>query len=133
VAAGQCDIAIANTYYYGAMLNSNKEDEREAAQKVALFWANQNSNGTHVNISGGAVTKYAKNRDNAIKLLEFLANQKSQTWYGEVNNEYPVRHDTPISGVLSAWGPFRADSLNLIELGRNNAKAVMIMDRVGWR
>ncbi|MBD3609620.1 MAG: hypothetical protein HUJ30_03635 [Gammaproteobacteria bacterium] len=100
---------------------------------MSLFWADQNNAGTHVNISGGAVTRYAKNRDNAIKLLEFLVNDSSQKWYGEVNNEYPVKSGTQISGVLKAWGTFEADTLDLHLLGKYNAEAVRIMDRAGWR
>ena len=132
-AAGQCDIAIANTYYYGAMLQSKKADERTAAEKVALFWAAQQGNGTHVNISGGAVTKYARNKANAIKLLEYLVNDESQRWYAEVNNEYPVKSGIQVSGILGAWGKFKADTQDLYLLGKYNAEAVRIMDRAGWR
>jgi iron(III) transport system substrate-binding protein len=132
-AAGQCDIAIANTYYYGAMQQSKKESDRAAADKVALFWADQQGNGTHVNISGGAVTKYARNKANAIKLLEFLVNDDSQRWYAEVNNEYPVTPGVQVSGTLAAWGKFKADNLDLHLLGKYNAEAVRLMDRAGWR
>ncbi|MBD3670205.1 MAG: Fe(3+) ABC transporter substrate-binding protein [Gammaproteobacteria bacterium] len=132
-AAGECDIAIANTYYYGAMQTSSKERDRAAAKEVSLFWANQDSTGTHVNISGGAVTRYAGNKENAIKLLEFLVNDESQRWYGEVNNEYPVKSGVEISGTLKKWGEFKADTLDLHLLGKYNAEAVRIMDRAGWR
>jgi len=133
VAAGQCDIAIANTYYYGAMLQSKKADEKAAAAQVNLFWADQTGRGTHVNISGGAVTKHAHNKANAIKLLEFLVNDESQAWYAEVNNEYPVKSGIKVSKILGTWGPYKADTLDLHLLGKYNAEAVRVMDRAGWR
>jgi len=133
VAAGQCDIAIANSYYYGMMIDSKKESERQATIKTAIFWPNQNSRGAHVNISGAAVTSAAKNRDQAIALLEFLVTNESQAWYGEKNFEYPVKPGVEISSTLKSWGTFKADTLNLATLGRNNPQAVMLMDRARWR
>jgi iron(III) transport system substrate-binding protein len=133
VAAGQCDIAIANSYYYGMMVDSSKEQERQSAGKTAIFWPNQGDRGTHVNISGAAVTMAAKNRDAAIRLLEFLLSDESQAWYSEENFEYPVKADVAISGRLKSWGAFKADTLNLAILGRNNPQAVMLMDRAHWR
>jgi iron(III) transport system substrate-binding protein len=133
VAAGQCDVAVANTYYLGGMLNSSDPAQVEAASKVAVFWPNQDGRGTHVNVSGAGVTKYARNRDNAVKLLEFLTSDASQQWYAEVNSEYPAVPGVPLSGTLQAWGEFRADDLNLAVLGRNNAAALKLMDRAGWK
>lgn len=133
VAAGQCDIAVANTYYLGTMLNSSDPAQREAAAKVAVFWPNQAGRGTHVNISGAGVTRHAQNRDNAVKLLEFMVSEESQRWYADANLEYPVRSGIPLNATLEAWGPFQADTLNLAELGRNNAAAVRLMDRAGWK
>ena len=132
-AAGQCDIAIANTYYFAAMLSSKKQGDRDAANKLEIFWPNQASRGTHVNISGAAVTKYAKNKANAIKLIEFMANKKSQQWYAEVNHEYPIRSDVDASDILKSWGTFKTDSVNLSVLGTNNPEAVRLMDRAGWK
>ena len=133
VAAGQCDIAIANSYYYGAMITGKKASDKAAAAQVGLFWADQKNHGTHVNISGGAVIKHAHNKANAIKLLEFLVSDESQAWYAEVNNEHPIKPGVKISSTLSAWGDYKADSLDLYLLGKNNAEAVRIMDRAGWR
>lgn len=133
VAAGQCDVAVANSYYFGNMITSKKADEREAAAKTAIFWPNQNGRGTHVNISGAAVTSAAKNRANAIALLEYLTNDEAQRWYAETNVEYPVKAGVALSETLSSWGQFKADTLNLDQLGRNNAEAVRIMDRAGWK
>lgn len=132
-AAGLCDLAIANTYYYGMMLAGNDAGQREAAQNLAIFWPNQNDRGTHVNVSGIGLTSAARNRDNAIKLIEFLVTPESQRWYAETNHEYPVRDDVEWSEMLEGWGHFKADTVNLSVLGENNPAAVMLMDRAGWR
>ena len=124
---------MANTYYFGALVNSKKEEERQVAAKIGVFWPNQDDRGSHVNVSGGGVTRYAGNRDNAVKLLEYLASDEAQQWYAEVNNEYPVRDGVAISDTLKAWGSFKSDVLNLAVLGDNNAEAVRIMDRANWR
>ena len=132
-AAGQCDIALANTYYYGQMLAGEDAKDIAAAEKVAIFWPNQQDRGTHVNISGTAVTKTAKNKDNAVKLLEFLVSDASQQWYADANQEYPVKAGVAASELLKGWGDFKADSVNLAELGKHNAEAVKIMDKAGWK
>ncbi|WP_456380159.1 Fe(3+) ABC transporter substrate-binding protein [Thiolapillus sp.] len=133
-AAGQCDLAIANTYYYGKMLANKKEPAQvKAAQAMGLFWPNQDGRGAHVNISGAGITKHAKNPENALKLLEFLVSKEAQKWYAEVNFEYPVNPEADISGLVASWGSFKPDRMNLDILGRNNAEAVRLMDRVGWK
>ena len=132
-AAGQCDIAIANTYYFGRLINSNDEADREIAAKLKIFWPNQADRGTHVNVSGAGVTKYAKNPENAIKLLEFLTSDSSQQWYSSINNEYPVVIGAPIADTLTQWGSFKQDSIDLTILGENNRTAVVLMDKAGWK
>ncbi len=132
-AAGICDIAIANTYYLAGMLTSKDAAQREAAGKLAVFWPNQKGRGAHVNVSGASLTRAAKNRDNAIKLLEFLVGEEAQSWYAETNGEYPVRSDVPPSELLSSWGSFKMDTLNLARLGELNPEAVRLMDRAGWK
>ncbi len=132
-AAGQCDVAIANTYYLAGMLASKDEAQRSAAERMAVFWPNQDGRGTHVNISGAAVTKAAKNTDAAVKLLEYLASDEAQQWYAETNGEYPLRSDIPVSETLAAWGEFKADDLSLAKLGELNGTAVRLMDRAGWK
>jgi iron(III) transport system substrate-binding protein len=133
-AAGECDVAIANTYYFARMRAGKIGSvEREAAEKIAVFWPNQNGRGAHVNVSGAGVTKAAPNRDNAIRLLEFLVTDESQAWYAEVNNEYPVKPGVPWSETVREMGPFKADDLNLGVLGENNALAVKLMDQAGWQ
>ena len=133
VAAGQCDIAVVNSYYLGAMVNSNDVAEREAAAKVAVFWPNQNDRGTHINVSGAGITAAAKNTVEAQKLLEFLARDQSQQWYAQTNMEYPVSPDVAPSELLQSWGDFKADSVDVSELGELNARAVMAMDRARWK
>ena len=132
-AAGLCDIAIANTYYFAKMLSSKKAKQVKAAQAMAIFWPNQQGRGTHVNVSGIALTKHAKNVDNAKKLMEFLSSQQAQRWYADVNYEYPVHKDVKPAALLAGWGKFKADSVNLNQLGVHNADAVKLMDRAGWK
>ena len=133
-AAGQCDLAVANTYYYGKMLE-NKDDasQYQAAKKMRIFWPNQDSRGVHINISGAGISKYSRNRENAIKLLEFLVSPKAQEWYANVNYEYPVNAGVKPLGLLESWGSFKADMLNLSKLGELNAEAVKTMDKAGWK
>ena len=132
-AAGVCDIAIANTYYIGGMLAGDDPAQRAVAEQLGVFFPNQDDRGTHVNISGAGVTPHAPNRENAIRLIEYLTTEEAQRWYAEVNQEYPVRPGVPASEILQGFGDFKADSLNLSLLGEYNAEAVRIMDRAGWR
>ncbi len=132
VAAGECDLAVANTYYYGRMIKAGG-DAAEAAEQVELVWPNQSGRGAHVNVSGAGITKHGPHPDNAVRLLSFLLNPDSQRWYAEVNNEYPVRPGVEATPVVASWGEFKADDINLSELGKRNAEAVRLMDRAGWR
>ncbi|MBM3564966.1 MAG: Fe(3+) ABC transporter substrate-binding protein [Alphaproteobacteria bacterium] len=132
-AAGQCDIAVANTYYLVGMLTAKDRGQVEAAQKMGVFWPNQNGRGAHVNISGVALAKSAKNKDAAIKLVEFMLLPESQSWYAEANGEYPVRAGVDEGALLKSWGKFKADGVSLAKLGENNAAAVKLMDRAGWK
>jgi iron(III) transport system substrate-binding protein len=132
-AAGQCDIAIANTYYLGKMIHGKDEAQKKAADVVAIFWPNQAGRGAHINVSGVAMTKSAKNKDNAKKLMEFLVSKDPQEWYASSNHEYPVVVSTKWSKTLTSWGKFKADELNLSKLGELNADAVKLMDRAGWK
>ncbi len=133
VANGVCDIAIANTYYFGGMTHSENPAEKAATEKVAIFWPNQNNRGSHVNVSGAGVVKTAPNKNNAIKLLEFLVSNDAQTWYADANYEYPVVKHAKANDVLQSWGEFKADNINLSRLGELNETAVKIMDQAGWR
>lgn len=132
-AAGVCDIAIANTYYFGRLANSDKAADREVADRLAVFWPNQDGRGTHVNVSGVGITASSKNYGEAKKLIEFMLTDEAQTWYSEVNNEYPVVESVEPSATLKSWGTFKADSVNLTILGIHNRAAVELMDRAGWK
>ena len=133
VAAGVCDITISNTYYFGRLMNSDKADDKKVVEKVGLFWPNQNDRGVHMNVSGAGVTKYARHKDNAIKLIEFMTSAESQAWYAAVNSEFPVLETAPVSKALTSWGSFKADSIALNKLGENNRQAVELMDKAGWK
>jgi len=133
VAANVGDVAVVNTYYVGKLLNSKKTSEVEVGKKMGLFFPNQNGNGTHINISGAGVTKYSKNKENAVKLLEFLVSPVAQTLFAEANYEYPVNKNVEPSALLKSWGTFKEDALPLENLGANNAKAVKIFNEVNWK
>jgi iron(III) transport system substrate-binding protein len=127
LAAGQCDIALANTYYLGR-LQRDKPDF-----PVAPFWPNQADTGVHVNVSGAGITKHAKNREEAVKLLEWLSQPEAQGLFAALNLEYPVNPEIDRDPVVAAWGEFEADDLNVAEAGRLQSRAVMLMDRAGYR
>ena len=133
VAAGQCNVALINTYYLAGMLDSDIDSEVAAANKVALFWPNQAGRGAHVNVSGAGVTRSAGHKAAAVRLLEYLVSISAQEWYGKTNHEFPVREGIAGDRVLQSWGAFKADSLNLAVLGENNQAAVRAMDRGGWK
>ena len=132
VSAGLCDLALVNTYYVGGMIDSKLVADQETVSKVAIFWPNQETTGAHVNLSGIGLTRSAKNKQQAIQLIEFLLNDDSQSWYAEVNYEYPVVSTVEHSALLKQWGSFKADDMNMSILGELNKDAVIIMDRVGW-
>lgn len=132
IAAGQCDVALVNSYYYGNMLQGDAT-ERAAAKQVSIFWPNQDDRGTHVNISGIGITEHAKNPELARKLIKFLLSSQAQEWYGNANLEYPVRSDIATNELLEQWGEFKADTLALDKLGELNPLAVLLMDRARWR
>ncbi|MFC1684152.1 Fe(3+) ABC transporter substrate-binding protein [Pseudomonadota bacterium] len=134
-AAGVCDIAVVNTYYMGVMMSNSKDpSQQKAAEQVGVFFPNQNDRGAHINISGAGVTAGAKHKANAVRLLEFLVSDEAQQWYAQANHEYPVKAGVPVSDIVKSWGyPFKADSLMVSELGKNNAEAVKVFDRAGWK
>lgn len=135
VAAGVCDVTLANTYYFGRLGQSDNAKDRDVYDAVALFWPNQadDERGAHVNVSGIGLTASATNVANAKLLVEYLTNHESQEWYAEVNNEYPVIEGVEPPKSLQPFGAFKADSLSLSVLGDNNRKAVEMMDIGGWK
>jgi iron(III) transport system substrate-binding protein len=127
IAAGQCDVGIVNTYYLGRL---QKDDPK---LPVGLFWAGQKDSGVHVNVSGAGVTKYAPNREGAIKLLEWLSAPEAQELFAGINLEFPANPDVPLDPLVKSWGTFKADVINVSEAGRLQPQAVMLMDRAGYR
>lgn len=134
VAAGEADLAIVNTYYLGVMANSDKAEENEAAAKVGVFFPNQETTGTHVNVSGAGILKGAKNKENAVKLLEFLSSVEAQEAFTSANYEFPVNPKVEVEQeLLKSWGEFKKQDINLTILGENNRKAQEMMDEAGWK
>jgi iron(III) transport system substrate-binding protein len=134
VAAGECDLAISNSYYYARLLRSQKPDDKAVTDKIGIVMPNQAGRGTHVNISGAGVLKHAPNRENAILFLEYLASDEAQNYFANGNNEWPVVASVkPNNQVLSAFGKFRTDTLNLSAIGKNQPTAQKIADRSGFK
>ncbi len=127
IAAGQCDVGIVNTYYYGRLMKKKPE------LPLALFWPNQKDRGVHVNVSGAGVTKHAKHRAAAVKFLEWLSSEKAQNLYADVNMEYPVNPKVKPHATVAAWGTFKQDTINVAEAGKRQAEAVKLMDRAGYK
>lgn len=133
VAAGQCDIAIANTYYLAGMLVDGDSNSRAAAEKVKVFWPDQNEQGTHVNISGAAVAKNSPNPEAAVALLEYMISEQAQAWYATANHEYPIRDGVAWSDILTGFGTFKAQQIDLYRVGDLNSQALKLMDAAGWK
>jgi iron(III) transport system substrate-binding protein len=132
VASGECDIALGNTYYFVRILKSEKPSDKAIAEKVGVIFPNQGNRGAHVNISGAGVAKYAPNKANAIKFLEYLASPQAQDYFANGNNEYPVV-GAPANAQLASLGTFKRDPLPMDMVGKNYAAAAQIFDRVGWK
>lgn len=133
IAAGVGDVAIMNTYYFGQMLNSEDPEEVKVAEGLDVFFPNQDTTGTHVNVSGAGVVKSAKNQENAIKLLEFLSAPEAQETFASVNYEYPVNEAVEPSELLQSWGDFKEQDISMSALGENNAQAILLFNEVGWK
>jgi iron(III) transport system substrate-binding protein len=130
--AGEGDIAVSNTYYFARMLSGDDDALKQKLASCKIFFPNQATRGTHVNVSGAGVAKYSPNKDNAIKFLEFMISPEAQAIFAGANFEYPVREGAEQAAVIASWGDFKEDEINVVELGRNNAEAVKLMDRAGW-
>jgi iron(III) transport system substrate-binding protein len=133
VAAGEGDVAISNSYYFARLASSDKPEDKAVVSKLGIVFPNQNGRGTHVNISGAGVTKYAPHKDDAVKLLEFLVTPEAQKIFAEGNNEYPVRSGVATAAVVASWGPFKGDPVGAATIGKFQPEAVKIADRAGWR
>lgn len=133
VVAGEGDVAVVNTYYIGKLLNSKNPEEVKVGEGIKIFFPNQASRGTHINVSGAGVAKYAPNKANAIKFIEFLASKEAQEIFAKANYEYPVNKEVVSSDLLKSWGNFKEDTLSLTKLGENNKKAVIVFDIAQWK
>jgi iron(III) transport system substrate-binding protein len=127
IAAGECDVGLTNTYYLGRLL------AKDPNLPVAPFWANQQTTGTHVNISGAGVTAHAKHRANAIKLIEFLSRPEAQQSIANNNFEYPANPHAPVNPILAKWGPFKQDDIDVAAASALQAEAVKLADRAGYK
>ena len=128
---GKCDYSLGNSYYFGAMLKNEKEPEqKEWAKAVEINFPNQETTGTHVNVSGVALTKHAPNKDEALKLIDFLTGDVAQKQYAEDNNEYPVKAGVPVSELVASWGEFKEDNLNVTDIAKHYSTALKLIDEV---
>ncbi|WP_189460828.1 Fe(3+) ABC transporter substrate-binding protein [Jeongeupia chitinilytica] len=127
IAAGQCQVGVANSYYYGRIV------AKDPKFPVKLFWANQNAGGVHVNVSGAGVTRYAKNEKGAIKLIEWLSGDKAQNLYADKDMEFPVNPKVKPDDLVAGWGPFKPSIINMSKAGELQGKATQLMDRAGYK
>lgn len=134
VAAGECEVAIANHYYYARLLASDKPEDQEVIRRVGILFPEQEAFGAHVNLSGGGVLKHAPHKGQAVRFLEYLASDEAQAYFANGNNEWPVvpgvRLDNP---QLEAMGTFKVDNLPIAALARHTAQAQRLIDRAGWK
>jgi len=134
VAAGECDVAISNHYYYARLMASDKPADKEVVSKVAIVFPDQKGKGTHVNISGGGMLKHAPNKAAAVKFLEYLASDEAQAYFANGNNEWPVVPSVKLNNKqLDAMGQFKVDQLSASVLGQYTPKAQRFIDRAGWK
>ncbi len=134
VAAGECGVALTNSYYWVRLLRSTDPKDKEVVARVGFLWPNQATSGTHVNISGGGVARHAPNRANAIRFLEYLASPQAQAYFAEGNNEWPVVKGAEIRNeALASLGSYRAESVPVSSIGKGQIAAQRILDRVGFR
>lgn len=127
VASGLCAVGIANTYYYGRLMKKSPD------LPLALFWANQTTDGVHVNVAGAGVTRYAPNHDQAVALLEWMASDKAQKLFADDNMEYPVNPAVEPAASVAAWGEFKPNLINVSQAGELQVQAVKLMDRAGYK
>ena len=127
ISAGQCDVGIVNSYYFGRL------QDKDADIPLALFWPNQNDRGVHINISGAGITRYGKNPENALRLLEWLASKDAQGEIAALNKEFPANPNVPPAPQVVSWGTFKADTINVEVAGKLQVDAIKLMDRAGYR
>lgn len=133
VAAGLCDVAIANHYYWARLAKSDDAGDAEVIEKTAVFFPNQEDRGTHVNVSGMGLVKNAPHAENAIAFMEYLVSPDVQEIFADTNNEYPVVEGVEVDPVVAELGEFKVDEVNVSSYGRNNPEVNEIVDRAGWQ
>ncbi len=134
VAAGECGVAVSNSYYLARLMRSTKPEDQKAVRTLGVVWPNQASWGTHINVSGAGITKHAPHREAAVKFLEYLASDSAQRYFADGNNEWPVVQGVKVNNpALDALGDFKADELSIGQLSSNTALAQKVFDRAGWR
>jgi iron(III) transport system substrate-binding protein len=134
VAAGECGVAVSNTYYLARLIRSDKVEDRRLMERVGIVWPNQAGHGTHINISGGGMVKTSKNQASAVKFLEYLASDEAQRYFADGNNEWPVVAGLNTNNpALDAMGKFKADTLPISALAKNVVAAQKLLDRAGYR
>ena len=126
IAAGQCDVGIVNSYYYGRLIKKKPD------LPLALFWPNQEGRGVHINISGAGVIKHSRHKDAAVNLLEWLSSTEAQNLFADSNLEYPVNPNVKPHPTVAAWGSFKQDLINVAKAGELQTEAVKLMDRAGY-
>ncbi len=129
---GVCDVPIINNYYYGKLKSSRIPEHRQWAASIRLVFPNQEGRGTHINVSGGGMAKHSKNRNEAVRFLEFLTSEAAQELYGSVNYEYPVNPSVQPSAELKSWGAFREDRVPVARIAELAPLAQRVIDRAGW-
>jgi iron(III) transport system substrate-binding protein len=134
VASGECQVALTNSYYLARLMRSDKAEDRAVVEKVGVVFPDQQGAGTHVNVAGGAVAAHAKNRDAAVKFLEYLAGDEAQAYFANGNNEWPVARGLKLGNpALEALGDFKQESVSIAAIGANQAKVQQMLDRVGYK
>jgi iron(III) transport system substrate-binding protein len=133
IVAGVGDVAIMNTYYVGQLSASADAEEVKVAEQIGVFFPNQDTTGTHINISGAGLVKHSKNKDNAVKLIEFLTAPEAQAIFAKANFEYPVNPAAELPELLQSWGKFKSQGIDFAAYGQFNPKAVEIVNKVGWK
>lgn len=134
VAAGECAVAISNSYYVARLMRSDKAEDKKDVDRIGIVWPDQKTNGTHINVSGAGVLKHAPHKEAAVKFLEYLASDDAQRHFADGNNEWPAVPSAKVANpALEKLGKFKADTLPVGSLGMYRAKAQMIFDRVGFR
>lgn len=137
VAAGECDIAVTNSYYLARLMRSTKPEDVAVVNKLGVAFPNQQSWGTHMNIAGGAVARHAKNQANAIRFLEYLASAEAQNYFANGNNEWPaangVNPENPALKAMTGGAPFKSETIPISAVGANVTKVQQMLDRVGFK